>query len=148
MPLVPLPEVEPPVGEPAEPVIIEAAVSVATAGEIGVEVGDRLAIELDRSDPAMRLHRDQLVPAAIEVVGLFEPLDPDAEAWSGDTDLLAAFQGGSDFHPIAYAAAYMSPEAYRARGPAAAVSVHVALRGRARRLDARPCRARRSIYGG
>jgi putative ABC transport system permease protein len=112
MPLVPLPEGDPSDGEPAEPVIIEAAVSVATASEIGVDVGDRLAIELDGSDPAMRRRGYPLVPAAIEVVGLYEPLDQAAEAWSGDTDLLAAFQGGSDFHPIAYAAAYVSPEAY------------------------------------
>ncbi|HEX5148322.1 MAG TPA: FtsX-like permease family protein [Candidatus Limnocylindrales bacterium] len=112
MPLVPLSEAESSDGEPAELAIIEAAISVATANEIGVAVGDRLAIEGDGSDPAMRFRDYRLVPAAIEVVGLYEPLDPAAEAWSGDTDLLAAIQGGSDFHPIAYAAAYVSPEAY------------------------------------
>ncbi|NJD28397.1 MAG: hypothetical protein FIA92_08875 [Chloroflexi bacterium] len=99
--------------ESQEPAIIEVAVSVATAAEIGVGVGDRLAIQLDSAGLVIRGGFYRIGEAAVEVVGLFEPIDSEAEDWSGDSDLLAGSVGGSDFHPIAFATAYVSADQYR-----------------------------------
>ena len=101
-------------GEPIdlEPAVFEGAMSTATATEIGVEVGDRLAVGLDRSDFLLVGSRHQIAPVAIVVVGLYEPLDPDAEYWNGDRDLLEVTQHGEPDAPLAYATAYVAADAY------------------------------------
>ena len=99
-------------GADADPIILEAALSTAAATEIGVKVGDRLAVTLDGTDPLMRGTRYEIAPTEIEVVGLYEPLDSSAEYWDGDSGLLQVSQHGTDEHPIAYVTAYISPEMY------------------------------------
>ncbi len=100
------------VGAEAEPVILEAALSTASAQEIGVQLGDRLAVTLDGSDLLVRGTPDRIGPTEIEVVGLYEPLDPNADYWNGDPDLLLVSQHGEPDNPIAYATAYVPAEAY------------------------------------
>lgn len=99
-------------GDGAEPVVLEAALSTAEASEIGVKLGDRLAVRLDGSDPLVRNTSYQIGPTEIQVVGLYEPVDPDAAYWDGDTGLLQVSQQGTDEHPIAYVTAYVSAEMY------------------------------------
>jgi putative ABC transport system permease protein len=101
-----------PDGEPIEPAIFEVAFSAAQAAELGVELGDRYSAVLDGSDPLVRVTAFRIAPAEVEVVGIFEPLDPDAGIWSGDESLLAADIRGMEEAPIAFATAYMAAEAY------------------------------------
>ncbi len=99
--------------EPAEPSIVEVAFSTDAAAEIGVEVGDRLAMKLDGSDPLLRnLGFGLLAPTEFEVTGLYAPVDPEASYWTDDTELLQVTQHGEPDHPVAYATAYFAPEAY------------------------------------
>ena len=79
-------------GAQAEPVVLEAALSTAAAAEIGVHVGDRLAVTLDGSDLLVIGTSYQIAPTEIQVVGLYEPLDPNAEYWYGDAGLLQVSQ--------------------------------------------------------
>jgi putative ABC transport system permease protein len=97
---------------PPEPVVLETALSAATAAEIGVHVGDRLAVTLDVTDPLLFRFRSELAPTELEVVGLYEPLDPTDEYWDPSDGLLQAAQGGSPDAPIAYATAYIAAETY------------------------------------
>ncbi|TAJ99084.1 MAG: ABC transporter permease [Chloroflexota bacterium] len=95
-----------------EPARIEVALARAEATEIGVAVGDRLAVVLDRTDPQLTRTGYRIMPLEIEVAGLYEPLDPSAEMWQGDTRLLQVEQHGTDDFPIAFATAYVAAEAY------------------------------------
>ncbi|HEY4227746.1 MAG TPA: hypothetical protein VGM49_05365, partial [Candidatus Limnocylindrales bacterium] len=111
-------------GADEPPVVLEAALSTDEATAIGVKVGDRLTITLDGSDPLVRgggvQENPQLInrgafrigPAEVEIVGLFAPLDPDAQQWYGDAGLLEVEHHGSEDNPIAYATAYIAPEEY------------------------------------
>lgn len=100
-------------GEGTEPVVIEVALSNDEAAEIGVGVGDRVAVTLDGSDPLVRdAGRGLLGPTEIEVTGLYLPVDPDAAYWTDDTELLQVTQHGNPDQPVAYATAYVGPEAY------------------------------------
>ena len=99
-------------GNPAEPVILEAAMGAAVAAEIGVHVGDRLAVTLDGRDPLIEGAR-QVVPTRIQVVGLFEPIDPNAPYWSGDPSLRVSPAGTEDT-PVARVTADIAAETYRA----------------------------------
>jgi putative ABC transport system permease protein len=97
-----------------ELVVVEAALSSATAAEIGVGVGDRIPVTIDGSDQIVRGLGFQLGPTAVEVVGLFEPVDSQAAYWAGDTELLKATIRGTDDRPVAYATAYVAGDAYPA----------------------------------
>ncbi len=99
-------------GTTVEPVILEAALSTAEATELGVRVGDRLAVALDPGDPFVRNIPYQIASTEFQVVGLYEPLDPNAEYWDGDASLLQVSLAGTDDHPIAYATAYIPAEMY------------------------------------
>ena len=99
-------------GAEAAPVVLEAALSTASAEEIGVHLGDRLAITLDGSDPLVRGTPYRIAPTEIEVVGLYEPLDPSADSWKGDPDLLQVSQHGEPDAPVAYVTAYVPAEMY------------------------------------
>ena len=94
------------------PVVLEAALSNAAAKEIGVRVGDRLAVTLDGSDLLVRGTPDKIGPTDILVVGLYEPLDPASDYWNGDPDLLQATQHGEPDAPVAYVTAYVPAEMY------------------------------------
>jgi putative ABC transport system permease protein len=99
---------------PDEPVILEVALSTATAADIGVQLGDRLAVTLDGSDPLVRGRAFKIAPTEFAVVGLYEPLDPTAGYWDGDSSLLhaAVLLAGLDERPVAYATAYVPAEMY------------------------------------
>lgn len=97
---------------PSEPTILEAAISTATATEIGVAVGDRLGVTLDGSDPLMVGAPFKITPTEVEIVGLFEANDPNASYWEGDTNLLEVVQAGSADNPVAFATAYVPAEMY------------------------------------
>ncbi len=101
-----------PGAEPVEPAVFEIAFSAAQAAELGVQLGDRYAVVLDGSDPLLRSTAFRIAPVEVEVVGIFEPLDPDAGLWSGDESLLAADIRGDEDLPIAFATAYIPAEAY------------------------------------
>lgn len=98
---------------PRRPSFVEVAFGAAQAAELGIELGDRLTVIADASDPFVRGNGVRIEPAIVEVVGLFEPLDSADEYWAGDTDLLVAAQVGSDERPIAHATAYVAAAAYR-----------------------------------
>jgi putative ABC transport system permease protein len=108
-------------GTDVKPVIIEVAVSIAEAPELGVHLGDRLAISPDGTDPLLaRLNTGpvlgrgslHIVPTEVEVVGLFEPIDPNADYWSGDASLLQVTQIGTPLRPVGWATAYIAAETY------------------------------------
>lgn len=99
-------------GGQAAPVILEAALSAAEAAEIGVELGDRVALVLDGTEPMLSGTALRIAPIDIEVVGLFDPIDPNAEDWSGDSSLLQVMQIGTFWHPVAWAAAYVPADMY------------------------------------
>ncbi len=99
-------------GAQAKPVILEVALSTSEATEIGVGVGDRLAVTLDATDPLLARTRMELDPTEIQVVGLYEPLDATSEYWSGDASLLEVSQVGTLAHPVADATAYVAADTY------------------------------------
>jgi putative ABC transport system permease protein len=111
-------------GEP--PAVLEVALSTAEATVIGVGLGDRLGITLDGTDPLVLGTTGfasqglnfrggyRIGPAQVVIVGLFEPLDPEAELWYGDAGLLQVEHHGDEDNPIAYVTAYMAPEEYPA----------------------------------
>jgi putative ABC transport system permease protein len=101
------------VGDPdPEPVVLEMAISKATAFETGFKVGDRIGVTLDGSDPLVVRAPFKIVPTDFEIVGLFEATDPDDVYWKGDTNLLQVVQAGSEDTPVAYATGYIPPEMY------------------------------------
>jgi putative ABC transport system permease protein len=107
-----------PGGPDEPPVTLEAAFSTREASTIGVGVGDRLAITLDRTDPLVSGRAYGLGPAEILVVGLFEPIDEHAPDWSGDTNLLEVFLTGPPLRPILNATAYIPGPVYADLYPA------------------------------
>ena len=94
------------------PVRFEVAVSAAAAADTGLAVGDRLAVTLDTSDPMLSSAYLRIVPTELDVVGLFEPLDPASAYWTADGSLLYAKQVGTETHPSAQVTAAISADAY------------------------------------
>jgi putative ABC transport system permease protein len=94
------------------PAILEAAIAAGAALETGIKVGDRLAISLDGSDSLNLRVPYRLAPTEIEVVGLFEALDPVAPYWAGDDDLIQAAQLGSEDNPVAGVTAFVPAAMY------------------------------------
>jgi putative ABC transport system permease protein len=116
--LQPLPVGSQDSGETPETVVLEAAMSTATATEIGFRVGDRIPVTLDGSDPLIE-RAVRIGPVELEIVGLYEAIDRASPYWDRGTTLLDVVQAGSEDAPIAYATAYMAPEMYpdlRGRG--------------------------------
>ena len=100
---------------PMAPVVIEAAFSSADAAAIGIQLGDRLPVRLDGTDPLLDRIPYQLGVVEIEVVGLYHPVDPAADYWSGDASLRQLSPGRVD--PglgmlTAYVTAYVPADAY------------------------------------
>ncbi|HET9680393.1 MAG TPA: hypothetical protein VFP19_00020, partial [Candidatus Limnocylindrales bacterium] len=106
----------------APPAVVEVAFSSFEADQLGVKIGDRFGISPDASDPLARTvigpsdlfgsGRHDLAPAVIEVVGLFEPVDPGAPDWAGDGGLLQATVTGIDPPFTYYATAFVAAAAY------------------------------------
>ena len=99
-------------GDQAPPVVLEVALSSAEAFEMGLELGDRVALALDGTEPMLSGTPLQVAPLEIEVVGLFDPIDPTAEYWSDDRSLLHVVQVGTFFDPVFQAAAYIPADMY------------------------------------
>jgi putative ABC transport system permease protein len=99
-------------GEPPPPVVIQAAIPKAAADEVGLKVGDRVSVSLEGRDGLVLFQRVVLLPTKIEIVGLYEPIDPTSLYWSGDEDLLNAVQHGNEDAPIAWVAAWIPAETY------------------------------------
>jgi putative ABC transport system permease protein len=97
---------------PGAPAVVEVAFAEEQAAEIGVKVGDLLAVRLDASDPYLRRTTYRLAPATVEVVGLFSPIDDRDPYWEASTSLLVAEQRGEPDNPVAFATAYVAAEAY------------------------------------
>ena len=106
--------VEPdPGADPPAPPTFEVVLSEATLATTGVQVGDRLAANVDPNDPLLR----NLFPrpsSAVEVVvvGQFVVLDVLAPYWYDDRGLADAAIGGTEDSPIAFATALFAPDAY------------------------------------
>ena len=94
------------------PNVFEAALSTSAADAIGAHVGDRFNIALDGSDPLVPKTTFVITPTQIEIVGLYEPLDPSAEEWAGGSMLQPTLKQGPDGVEAIYATAYVAPEAY------------------------------------
>ena len=67
-----------------ELVSFEVAVSVDTASNLGVKVGDSLALSTDQSD---RLTGWSVADLAVQIVGIFRTNDANADYWFADTSL-------------------------------------------------------------
>jgi putative ABC transport system permease protein len=97
-------------GEDTTPVIVEAALSRSAATEVGIKIGDRLPVSMDASDLAGRLF--QVGPTEVDIVGLYEALDPDAAYWEGDASLIQATLAGKPDPSVAFATAYIAADQY------------------------------------
>jgi len=96
---------------PDERPTIEVAMSQATAGEIGLAVGDELAGRLDETDALVSGTVARPLPVRFEVVGIFAIDDPLADFWYSDNALNEASQRGTDDNPVAFATALVAPDA-------------------------------------
>ena len=95
--------------------LYELAVTAATIEEIGAAIGDRLVVSPDAED---ELYRNRPVSAldyrlVLEISGIIEPIEPDAEFWYGDDRLhQPRIVENADF-VFVYATGLMAPEDYR-----------------------------------
>src|SRR6185295_12597929 len=72
--------------DPADPPVIEVALSDDSAASIGATVGDTLAANVDGTDPLLRsIFPKPVAPVRLAIVGTFSVRDPDAPAWFGET---------------------------------------------------------------
>jgi len=94
--------------------LFEVALSTTTAEELGVGIGDRMDLIPDTDDPLVGPFGFP-TPAAVEVVGLYEVVDPDADYWVGDygIDRPTLVPVGINV-VLVYATALVSPDAYPA----------------------------------
>ncbi|MEP6681306.1 MAG: hypothetical protein ABJB65_07485, partial [Chloroflexota bacterium] len=107
-----IPGIGTPDGSPVQGSVYEAALSRQTAEEIGVSVGDRLFMTPDRTQQGALLGLGG-VPAGIEVVGIFEPREPQGEYWLNDTSLQrASLEPVSINTRLVFATALVAPDAY------------------------------------
>lgn len=101
-------------GGPSEPTVVEVALAKDAAADLGIRLGERLAVTLDGSDPLFGRFGPgmDLAPTVLEIVGLYEPIDRNAEAWAVDATLLQVVHGGTEEDPTGYATAYVPAESY------------------------------------
>ncbi|MGH2429837.1 MAG: FtsX-like permease family protein [Candidatus Limnocylindria bacterium] len=99
-------------GVPEQGVLFEAALSVQTAEELFVAVGDRLHLSPD-ADDALVGQFGAPDRAAVEIVGLLEIHEPDAPYWLNDSSLeLSTIIPVTLDTRLIYGTALMSPDAY------------------------------------
>jgi putative ABC transport system permease protein len=93
--------------------VLETSVSEDTAALLGLHHGDVLALGLDGSDQLVGAAGDGAAPCAVELVGIFRPVDPQEPLWYGEAGLLRASTRvyGPSF-AINDARALMAPDAY------------------------------------
>lgn len=113
-------------GEPGRPVAtdhtadaprrFEIAMQESTARGLGVVIGSRLSIDVDRRDTLfvtslIRSVDARLAPTELEVTGLYQVRDPESDAWFGDSGLTFDDLGTSLDVPVASINTYVPPEA-------------------------------------
>ena len=96
----------------APPTVFEAALSTTEADAIGAHVGDTFNINLDGSDPFIPKTAFVIAPTEIDVVGIFEPIDPSADEWAGSPLIQPSYKQGASGIEAIYATAYVPAEAY------------------------------------
>src|SRR6478736_4325440 len=97
-----------------KPVVFEVALSAEEANQIGVHVGDHLALALEGTDILLPFVPNGIGTTEMQVVGLYQPIDPKSDYWAGDTSLIeASMVGIPDIDVLtAYATAYIPAETY------------------------------------
>src|SRR5262245_16857163 len=91
--------------------VLQVALSVETLERIGLHVGDTWVLSPDQSD---RLVGRGGPPAreAVDVVGSFQPIDPDEEYWLDDTAVIRATIHRSGDTDQIWMTAVVDPQAY------------------------------------
>jgi putative ABC transport system permease protein len=103
-------------GEELPAMLFEVALSTTTAEDLGAEIGDRLELVPDPDDPLVGQFGLQQA-AVVEVVGLYEVVDPNADFWVGDYALDRPTRVPVGINVVLiYATALLSPDAYPALG--------------------------------
>ncbi len=78
-------------GPNPEPVtVFEGAISAETAATLQLHLGDVVRLSLDGSDTLVGAARDGSQLCAVEIVGIFRPLDPSDPLWYAENGLLRA----------------------------------------------------------
>jgi putative ABC transport system permease protein len=108
---VPMPAAGDDTPDEVDTTVLEVALSVETLKRIGLSVGDTWILAPDTNDRLVGRGSD-LVPAAVDVVGAFEPNDPDEEYWLDDTALIRPSIHRSGDRDFVYMTAVVDPEAY------------------------------------
>ena len=109
-----IPGIGTPDGHPVTGDVFEVALSSVSAEAIGVSVGDRLFMTPDRTQQGASSGLGG-VDQGVEIVGIFEPTEAQAEYWLNDTSLQ-----GPSIEPISidtrlvFATALFAPDAYPA----------------------------------
>jgi putative ABC transport system permease protein len=114
---LPLPGVALPDDAVAELPLIEVAVSRETASSDRLTVGQRFLAHVTRDAPTRRF--DQRPEpgtgyAVVDIVGIFDVVEPDAAFWYGDVNLQRPTITGTADAQQVHATALMSPESYGA----------------------------------
>jgi putative ABC transport system permease protein len=111
---VPAPDLPPaafPIPEDREALVFEAAMSTLTAEALGASIGDRLDLVPDPDDPLVG--GPSFEAAAVEIVGLYEVVDPTADFWIGDRGLHEPALVPIGINTVLiYATTLISPDAY------------------------------------
>lgn len=95
------------------PVVFEVAISTSAADAIGAHVGDVLHVALDTGDSLVPKTALGIAPTDLQVVGLYEPLDPSPADWLSATGLVQpTFVYGPLGLVAIYTSAYVAAEAY------------------------------------
>jgi putative ABC transport system permease protein len=109
-----LPPASIPIPAGREAIVFEAALSRPAAETMGVSLGDRLHLVPDRDDTLVG-GSWQPEAAAIDIVGIFEVVDPTRDFWVGDRGLHEAALVPIGINVVEiYVHALLSPEAYPA----------------------------------
>jgi putative ABC transport system permease protein len=114
---LPVPGVSLPGGALVELPLVEVAVSRETAGSDRLTVGQRFVAHVTREPPTRRFNQ-QPEPGAgyavVDIVGVFDVVDPDAAFWYGDVNLQRPTITGTADAQQVHATALMAPESYAA----------------------------------
>ena len=97
--------------EAAEVTVLEVALSAESLERIGLSVGDTWLLRPDETDRLVGRGADPM-PAAVDVVGSFEPIDPDEEYWLDDTALIRPSIRRVGDNDLVDMTAMIDPQAY------------------------------------
>jgi putative ABC transport system permease protein len=108
---IPAAEAGSPVDTDVKVPVLEVALSVETLQRIGLHVGDTWVLRPDETDRLVG-RGGEPTRAAVDVVGSFEPRDPDEEYWLDDTALIRPSIHRSGDRDLVWMTAVVAPEAY------------------------------------